>query len=448
MLQNRRLSLAIGGALLTVLWLLGLGCTQVSLLREDSMGIPEFYNVTWIPWLVLGLAAMGCLALLGVLKPLPKGSPWDYAPALALGLILCIGTSSPLLWAAFDPGWWNVPHTWTFLYALYAAAFAYLLLRGETRGLRFDGKRALLLVGLLALAYAPRLLSEAADWIGGNLISANNTSPYRVAGWIASALFLLGGAMALLVARRGRRGAGAFLVILAAVCLALYLLVAYNVLPYGWPENEGPQALRVLQTRFYDGLMIWNSMSAYGFVLFAGIKCLLPEKRDDVHEIDNYIQAMDYGVHRIVEDGFPFSTRFLRELHSILLRGVRGEHKTPGEFRRSQNFIGGTKPSDAIYVPPAIPDMDDALNDFDRFMNRNDDTPVLIRLAIMHYQFETIHPFLDGNGRIQTCVVKQRSGNTAMDESMAALVEVLKRSVVPVPPGGKTVEVEVVMEIK
>ena len=279
MLQNRRLSLAIGGVLLTGLWLLGLGCTQVSLLREDSMGIPEFYNVTWIPWLVLGLAAMGCLALLGVLKPLPKESPWDYAPALALGLILCIGTSSPLLWAEFDPGWWNVPHTWTFLYALYAAAFAYLLLRGETRGLRFDGKRALLLVGLLALAYAPRLLSEAADWIGGNLISANNTSPYRVAGWIASALFLLGGAMALLVARRGRRGAGAFLVALAAVCLILYLLVAYNVLPYGWPESEWPLALRVLKTRFYEGLMIWNSMSAFGFVFFAGIKCLLPEKR-------------------------------------------------------------------------------------------------------------------------------------------------------------------------
>ena len=278
MLQNRRLSLAVGGALLTVLWLLGLGCTQVSLLREDSMGIPEFYNVTWIPWLVLGLAAMGCQALLGVLKPLPKESPWDYAPALALGLILCIGTSSPLLWAEFDPGWWNVPHTWTFLYALYAAAFAYLQLRGETRGLRFDGKRALLLVGLLALAYAPRLLSEAADWIGGNLISANNTSPYRVAGWIASALFLLGGAMALLVARRGRRGAGAFLVILAAVCLALYLLVAYNVLPYGWPEHEWPLVLRVLKTRFYDGLLTTNSMSAYGFVLFAGLKCLLPEK--------------------------------------------------------------------------------------------------------------------------------------------------------------------------
>ena len=278
MLQNRRLSLAIGGALLTVLWLLGLGCTQVSLLREDSMGIPEFYNVTWIPWLVLGLAAMGCLALLGVLKPLPKESPWDYAPALALGLILCIGTSSPLLWAAFDPGWWNVPHTWTFLYALYAAAFAYLQLRGETRGLRFDGKRALLLVGLLALAYAPRLLSEGVYWLVDNVIPQRSTLPIRVAGWITSALFLLGGAMGLAVARRGRRGAGAFLVALAAVCLALYLLVAYNVLPYGWPESEWPLALRVLKTRFYDGLLTTNSMSAYGFVLFAGLKCLLPEK--------------------------------------------------------------------------------------------------------------------------------------------------------------------------
>lgn len=80
MLQNRRLSLAVGGALLTVLWLLGLGCTQVSLPREDSMGIPEFYNVTWIPWLVLGLAAMGCLALLGVLKPCPRKAPGTTRP--------------------------------------------------------------------------------------------------------------------------------------------------------------------------------------------------------------------------------------------------------------------------------------------------------------------------------------------------------------------------------
>ena len=127
---------------------------------------------------------------------------------------------------------------------------------------------------------------------------------------------------------------------------------------------------------------------------------LISEKRDDVQEIENYIKAMDYGVKRIIDDDFPFSSRFLRELHQILLQGVRGEHKTPGEFRRSQNFIGGTKPSDALYVPPSIADLDSAMEDFDRFANRNDNLPVLIRLAIMHYQFETIHPFLDGNGRI------------------------------------------------
>ena len=127
---------------------------------------------------------------------------------------------------------------------------------------------------------------------------------------------------------------------------------------------------------------------------------LVSEKRDDVQEIENYIKAMDYGVKRIIDDDFPFSSRFLRELHQILLQGVRGEYKIPGEFRRSQNFIGGSKPSDAVYVPPSIADLDAAMEDFDRFANRNDDLPVLIRLAIMHYQFETIHPFLDGNGRI------------------------------------------------
>ena len=127
---------------------------------------------------------------------------------------------------------------------------------------------------------------------------------------------------------------------------------------------------------------------------------LVSEKRDDVQEIENYIKAMDYGVKRIIDDDFPFSSRFLRELHQILLQGVRGEYKIPGEFRRSQNFIGGSKPSDAVYVPPSIADLDAAMEDFDRFANRDDDLPVLIRLAIMHYQFETIHPFLDGNGRI------------------------------------------------
>lgn len=127
---------------------------------------------------------------------------------------------------------------------------------------------------------------------------------------------------------------------------------------------------------------------------------LLPEKRDDVMEVNNYVRAMNYGIERITKDEFPFSSRLIRELHAILLNGVRGTHKTPGEFRMSQNFIGGSMPSNAAYVPPAACDLNDAMNDFDKFMNNPDGMPSLIRLAIMHYQFETIHPFLDGNGRM------------------------------------------------
>ena len=124
------------------------------------------------------------------------------------------------------------------------------------------------------------------------------------------------------------------------------------------------------------------------------------EKRDDIAEVNNYICAINYGIKRIKDDDFPLSSRLIREIHSILLKGVRGEHKTPGEFRRSQNFIGGSMPSNALYVPPAVCDLDDLMNDFDKFMNNQDNLPSLIKIAIMHYQFETIHPFLDGNGRI------------------------------------------------
>ncbi len=269
-----------GGAALALLLVFGLGCMNVTLIRTvEDLWFTELYHVTWIPWLVMGLAVIGCLALLGALRPLKVQSPWNYAPALVLGLILCIGTSSPLVWIEFDSSRWNVPYTLVFVYALFAVEFVRLLLRTEARGTPFAWKEAAKLVGLLALAYAPALLSQGVYWLVDNVIPQHSTLPIRVAGWITSALFLLGGAMGLAVARRGRRGAGAFLVILAAVCLILYLLVAYNVLPYGWPEHEWPLVLRVLKTRFYDGLLTTNSMSAYGFVLFAGLKCLLPEKR-------------------------------------------------------------------------------------------------------------------------------------------------------------------------
>ena len=125
-----------------------------------------------------------------------------------------------------------------------------------------------------------------------------------------------------------------------------------------------------------------------------------PEKRDDWEEVQNYVKATNYGVERIKE-GFPVCTRLIRELHKILMQGVRGEHKTPGEFRTSKNWIGGSMPSNAVYVPPPHTEIAECLTDFEKFVNNEEiDTPDLIKIAILHYQFESIHPFLDGNGRI------------------------------------------------
>ena len=125
-----------------------------------------------------------------------------------------------------------------------------------------------------------------------------------------------------------------------------------------------------------------------------------PEKRDDWEEVQNYVKATNYGVQRI-KDVFPVCTRLIRELHKILMQGVRGEHKTPGEFRTSQNWIGGSMPSNAVYVPPPHTEIAECLTDFEKFINNEEiDTPDLIKIAILHYQFESIHPFLDGNGRI------------------------------------------------
>ena len=127
---------------------------------------------------------------------------------------------------------------------------------------------------------------------------------------------------------------------------------------------------------------------------------MIPEKWDDWEEVQNYVKATNYGVERIRE-GFPVCTRLIREIHSILMNGVRGEYKTPGEFRVSQNWIGGSMPSTAVYVPPPHTEVAECLSDFEKFINNEEiDTPDLIKIAILHYQFESIHPFLDGNGRI------------------------------------------------
>lgn len=126
-----------------------------------------------------------------------------------------------------------------------------------------------------------------------------------------------------------------------------------------------------------------------------------PEKRNDREEVQNYIHALNYGIERIQKDDFPVSSRLICEIHSKLMQGVRGKHKTSGEFRKSQNWIGGTMPSNALYVPPHVSELNTLLSDFEKFIhNDNLNVPHLIKVALLHYQFESIHPFLDGNGRI------------------------------------------------
>jgi Fic family protein len=129
---------------------------------------------------------------------------------------------------------------------------------------------------------------------------------------------------------------------------------------------------------------------------------IAPAQRDpgDLREVRNYIEALEYGIARLNE--LPLSLRFVRELHERLMQGVRGAHVTPGEFRRSQNWIGppGSSLANATYVPPPVDEMNKALNDWELFLHDRTSLPDLVQCALVHEHFEAIHPFLDGNGRV------------------------------------------------
>ncbi len=140
-----------------------------------------------------------------------------------------------------------------------------------------------------------------------------------------------------------------------------------------------------------------------------GTQCTLEDVLDpradvnanrDVEEVVRYVQAANYAIGRLEE--LPLCNRFLREVHQVLLSSVRGQDKNPGEFRRSQNWIGpkGSTLKTARYIPPNVEDMTQAMSDLEKYMNDESEDDILIRAALIHYQFETIHPFLDGNGRI------------------------------------------------
>ncbi len=118
----------------------------------------------------------------------------------------------------------------------------------------------------------------------------------------------------------------------------------------------------------------------------------------DIQEVLNYVYALEYGLNRLVD--LPISLRLVKEIHAHLMHKVRGEHATPGEFRARQNWIGGRVLNEAIFIPPPVTEMQIALADLERYWHTVDIYPPLVRLAFIHYQFEAIHPFVDGNGRM------------------------------------------------
>jgi Fic family protein len=145
---------------------------------------------------------------------------------------------------------------------------------------------------------------------------------------------------------------------------------------------------------------IEGTQSSLQDVLAAEAKVLSPDRPQDVNEVFNYVRAMNYGLKRLAD--LPVSVRLIREIHAELLAGARGSHLTPGELRTSQNWIGpgGCTLNEASFVPPPPHEVPQALSNLERFIHANTALPLLIKIGLVHAQFETIHPFLDGNGRI------------------------------------------------
>ena len=129
------------------------------------------------------------------------------------------------------------------------------------------------------------------------------------------------------------------------------------------------------------------------------------EPTDDVREVHNYVLALDYGLERL--ETLPVSLRLIREIHAKLMEGVRGGNLTPGKFRRTQNWIGpaGSTIETATYVPPPVDEMQNALSDLEKFIHADTEIPTLARAGMIHYQFEALHPFLDGNGRVGRLII-------------------------------------------
>lgn len=167
------------------------------------------------------------------------------------------------------------------------------------------------------------------------------------------------------------------------------LLPDTSLFIYAYVRKEalGSSQIEGTQSSFSD-LLLFESDQVPGVPL------------EDVREVSDYVAALDHGIKRL-RNGFPLSLRLLREIHGVLLRGDRGNNKTPGEFRRSQVWIGGTRPGNARFVPPPTDRVVECMGALEKFLHGDPaETPTLLKAALAHVQFETIHPFLDGNGRL------------------------------------------------
>jgi Fic family protein len=166
------------------------------------------------------------------------------------------------------------------------------------------------------------------------------------------------------------------------------LLPAPDIFLYAYVRREALLSSQIegTQSSFSD-LLLFELEEAPGLPL------------DEVVEVSNYVAALEHGIRRL-DEGFPLCNRLIREMHAILLASGRGSHQAPGEFRRSQNWIGGRRPGDAHFVPPPPDEVEPAMAKLERFLNEGEHYPALVNAALAHVQFETIHPFLDGNGRM------------------------------------------------